>query len=80
MIIKIIINNIKIIIIVIFIIIIIIIIIIMIFNIIIIIIHIFINIITRVDFFEIRRYFCKITGNSADTAAIILRFADAPLS
>ena len=31
-------------------------------------------------FFEIRRYFSKIAGNSADTAVILLRTADAPLS
>ena len=31
-------------------------------------------------FFEIRRYFSKISGNSADTAVFLLRTADAPLS
>ena len=34
----------------------------------------------RVDFFETRRYFSKIAGNSADTDANLLRTADAPLS
>ena len=32
------------------------------------------------NFFEIRRYFSKIAGNSADTAVNALRTADAPLS
>ena len=32
------------------------------------------------NFFEIRRYFSKIAGNSADTAVNVLRTADAPLS
>ena len=32
------------------------------------------------NFFEIRRYFSKIAGNSADTAANFLRTADAPFS
>ena len=36
---------------------------------------------SRVEiFFEIRRYFSKIAGNSADTAVNLLRTADAPLS
>ena len=32
------------------------------------------------NIFEIRRYFSKITGNSADTAVDFLKTADAPLS
>ena len=34
---------------------------------------------SRVDFFEIHRYFSKIAGISADTAVNLLRTADAPL-